>query len=166
MGGAAAVVALIVVGVLLLTRGSPTPAPPATATSSSAALSSTFPAGQASTPAPATTQAGGATIPSSFAGTWTGTATMFALAAPSLGLTNSITFTLAKGGTTAQEVNDTCTNTLTLTKATATVLTFSEPGNTLCVAGTVTFALKGSDLAYVWTDGIEKNVATLHKTKK
>jgi hypothetical protein len=91
---------------------------------------------------------------------------MFALAAPSLGLSNSISFTLAQGGTTAQETNGTCTNTLTLTKATATVLTFNEPGNTLCVAGTVTFTLKSSGLAYVWTDGIEKNVATLHKTKK
>jgi hypothetical protein len=33
------------------------------------------------------------------------------------------------------------------------------------VAGTVTFTLHGSDLAYVWTDGIEKNVATLRKHK-
>ena len=60
-------------------------------------------------------------------------------------------------------MNDTCTNTLTLTKVTATVLTFNEPGNDLCVAGTVTFTLHGSNLAYAWTDGIEKNVATLHK---
>jgi eukaryotic-like serine/threonine-protein kinase len=164
VGGAAAVVALIVVGVLLLTRGSP--ASPGTVASSSSGRASTSPAGQSSTPVSATAQAAGATIPSSFAGTWAGTATMFALAAPSLGLPNSISFTLAQGGTTAQETNGTCTNTLTLTKATATVLTFNEPGNTLCVAGTVTFTLRGSGLAYVWTDGIEKNVATLHKTKK
>jgi len=44
-----------------------------------------------------------------------------------------------------------------------TVLTFHEPGNDLCVAGTTTFTLHGSGLAYVWTDGIEENTATLHK---
>ena len=161
-GGAAAVAAVIVAGVLLLTRGSPGSTPHGGASSTPA---STSPTGQASTPAIATAQAAGATIPSLFAGTWAGTATMFAIGAPSLGLSNSISFTLAKGGTTAQEVNDGCVNTLTLTKATATVLTFNEPGNALCVAGTVTFTLHGSDLAYVWTDGIEKNVATLRKHK-
>jgi hypothetical protein len=161
-GGAAAVAAVIVAGVLLLTRGSPGSTPHGGASSTPA---STSPTGQASTPAIATAQAAGATIPSLFAGTWAGTATMFAIGAPSLGLSNSISFTLAKGGTTAQEVNDGCVNTLTLTKATATVLTFNEPGNALCVAGTVTFTLHGSGLAYVWTDGIEKNVATLRKHK-
>jgi hypothetical protein len=65
----------------------------------------------------------------------------------------------------AGEVNDTCTNTLTLTNATATELTFSEPGNDLCVAGTVTFTLQGQNLAYKWTDGIEQNTATLHRKK-
>jgi hypothetical protein len=90
---------------------------------------------------------------------------MFAIANPSFGLQNNVTFTLAKGGTIAQEMNDTCTNTLTLAKVTAAVLTFNEPGNAQCVAGTVTFTLKGRNLAYVWTDGIEKNTATLHKKK-
>jgi eukaryotic-like serine/threonine-protein kinase len=164
-GGAAAVAAVIVAGVLLLTRGSPGSTSPGAGSSTPGSPASTSPAGQASTPATATAQAAGATIPSSFAGTWAGTATMFAIAAPSLGLSNSISFTLARGGTTAQEVNDGCVNTLTLTKATATVLTFNEPGNAQCVAGTVTFTLKGSDLAYAWTDGIEKNVATLRKQK-
>jgi hypothetical protein len=161
-GGAAALAAVIVAGVLLLTRGSPGSTSHGAASSTPASSS---PTGQASTPATATAQAAGATIPSLFAGTWAGTATMFAIGAPSLGLTNSISFTLANGGTTAHEVNDGCVNTLTLTKATATVLTFNEPGNALCVAGTVTFTLHGSDLAYVWTDGIEKNVATLRKHK-
>ena len=165
VGGAAAVVALVVVGVLLLTRGSPGSAPPGTTASSSAGLASTPAAALSSTPASATAPPAGAAIPSSFAGTWSGTATMFALAAPSLGLQNSISFTLARGGTTAQETNDWCVNTLTLTKATATVLTFNEPGNAQCVAGTVTFTLRGSNLAYSWTDGIEKNTATLDKKK-
>jgi hypothetical protein len=161
VGGAAAVV-LIAVGVLLLARGSPGAASHGTAQSSSAGLAGTSPAGPASTPASAARSAG-ATIPPSFAGTWSGTGMMFALAAPSLKLPNSVTMTLATGGTTAQEVNDTCTNTLTLTKATPTVLTFSEPGTEQCVAGTVTFTLQGGGLAYVWTDGIEENTAALHK---
>ena len=90
---------------------------------------------------------------------------MFAIAAPSLGLQNSITFTLAKGGTTAQETNDACINTLTLTNAAATVLTFSEPGNAECVGGTVTFTRHGSALVYVWTNGVEKNTASLRRKK-
>ncbi len=84
-------------------------------------------------------------------------------ALPSLGLPNSISFTLVKGGTTAAEVNDSCTNTLTLTKATATVLTFSEPGTDQCVAGTVTFTLQDGKLAYRWTGGGEQNTGTLSK---
>jgi len=35
----------------------------------------------------------------------------------------------------------------------------------MCVAGTVTFTLRGRNLAYSWTDGIEKNTATLDKKK-
>jgi hypothetical protein len=88
---------------------------------------------------------------------------MAAIGVPSLGLQSDITFTLATGGTTAAEVNDTCTNKLTLQKVTATMLTFNEPGNDQCVAGTVIFTLEGGDLTYVWTDGIEQNTATLHK---
>jgi eukaryotic-like serine/threonine-protein kinase len=161
-GGAVAVVALIAAGVLLLTRGSPYSTSSGVGTfSPSLASTSTASTGTAS----ASTTPTGPTIPSQFAGTWSGTATMFAIAEPSFGLQNNITFTMANGGRTAQETNDTCTNTLTLAKVTATVLTFHEPQNDLCVAGTVTFTLQGGDLAYVWTDGIEKNTATLHKKK-
>ena len=88
---------------------------------------------------------------------------MAAIGVPSIGLQNNISFTLMKGGTIAQEVNDTCTNTLSLKRATATVLTFDEPGNDQCVAGTVTFTLQGGNLAYVWTNGVEQNTATLRK---
>ena len=47
------------------------------------------------------------------------------------------------------------------------MLTFSEPGNDQCVAGTVTFTIRGSNLAYAWADGVglEKSTATLHKKK-
>ena len=86
--------------------------------------------------------------------------------APGVGLGNPITFTLKAGGTTAAEVDGPapdCLNTLTLTKTTATVLTFNEPGNSNCVAGTVTFALHGTDLAYQWTNNIEVNTAVLAK---
>ena len=163
-GGAAAVVALIVVGVLLLTRGSPGRAP-AVVSSTSTGTVNTSAAGQVSTSAGATTPTGGPTIPAAFAGTWSGTATQAAVADPSLALPNSISFTLVKGGTVAQETNDGCTNTLTLTKVTATVLTFNEPGNAQCVAGTVTFTLRGGKLAYKWTDNIEQNTGILRKSK-
>jgi len=156
-----AVVALIAVGVLLLTRGSP-PGTSSGVGTISPSLASTATASASTTP---TGQPTGPTIPSQFAGTWSGTATMFAIAEPSFGLQNDITFTIAKGGRTAQETNDTCTNTLTLAKVTATVLTFHEPQTDLCVAGTVTFTLQAGGLAYVWTDGIEKNTATLHRKK-
>ena len=165
-GGAAAVAALIVVVVLLLTRTSPGTGPPGAASSTSSGTAGTSPASQTSTSAPAATPVAGVNIPATFAGTWTGTATMAALAVPSIGLPNNIAFTLASGGNTAGEVNDTCTNTLALAKATATKLTFSEPGNAQCVAGTVTFTLRGESLAYRWTDGIEQNTATLHRKSK
>jgi serine/threonine protein kinase len=165
-GGAVAVVALIAVGVLLLTRGSPPGTSSGVGTfSPSLASTSTASTGTASASTTTTGQPTGPTIPSQFAGTWSGTATMFAIAEPSFGLQNDITFAMANGGRTAQETNDTCTNTLTLAKVTATVLTFHEPQTDLCVAGTVTFTLQGGDLAYVWTDGIEKNTATLHRKK-
>ena len=90
---------------------------------------------------------------------------MAAIGVPGLGLSNSISFTLARGGAAAAEVNGTCVNTLTLAKATAKVLTFNEPGTDLCVAGTVTFTLQGGHLAYLWTNGIEQNTAALHKKK-
>jgi eukaryotic-like serine/threonine-protein kinase len=162
-GGAVAVVALIVVGVLLLTKKSPSAASSSGVGSTSAGTGVTSAPAQVSTSGSTAPPAAGVKIPAAFAGTWTGTATMAALADPSLGLPNSITFTLATGGSTAGEVNDTCTNTLTLTSATASVLTFSEPGNAACVAGTVTFTLHGGNLAYRWTDGVEQNTATLHR---
>jgi protein kinase-like protein len=163
-GGAAAVVALVVVAVVLLTRGSTGSAPPGAASSTPAGTTAgTTPASQTSTSVSAVTPVGAARIPAAFAGTWTGTATMAATALPSLGLPNSISFTLVKGGTTAAEVNDSCTNTLTLTRATATVLTFTEPGTDQCVAGNVTFTLRGGKLAYRWTGGGEQNTATLSK---
>jgi hypothetical protein len=55
-------------------------------------------------------------------------------------------------------------NTLTLTGATATALTFSEPQTGQCVAGMVTFTRQGANLAYHWTDNVEQNVATLRKS--
>jgi serine/threonine protein kinase len=155
---AVAVAALVALGVVLLNRGSPGH-PPAAAGSSSAAA-------HVSSPASATTQAtqaAGVTIPASFAGTWEGTATMSALGASNFGLTNSIAFTFVAGARTAHEVNQDCVNTLTLTGATATVLTFAEPQTAACVAGTVTFTRHGTGLAYRWTDHIEQNVATLRK---
>jgi eukaryotic-like serine/threonine-protein kinase len=161
--GAAVVIALIAVGVLLLTRGSPPANPNGVGTSSAAAAVSTSPTVQASTSAATTTRAAGVTIPAAFAGTWSGTATMEAIAVPSLGLQNSISFTLAKGGTTAAEVNGSCVNTLTLAKVTSSVLTFNEPATDLCVAGTVTFTRRDGNLAYLWTNGVEQNAATLRK---
>ena len=118
---------------------------------------------RASTQATPATQATGVTIPAAFAGTWNGTATMSAIGAPNISLPNSIMFTLAAGARTAHEVNQDCTNTLTLSQVTATVLTFSEPQTTSCVAGTVTFTRRGANLAYHWTGGGEQNVATLRK---
>ena len=155
--------ALVVVGALLLTRGSP----PRT----SANAGSSSPAGHASsaasTPAqttPAqTTQATGVTIPAAFAGTWQGTATMSAIGVVGPALTNGIAFTFEAGARTAHETDQDCVNTLTLTGTTATVLTFSEPQTANCVAGTVTFTRHGANLAYRWTNNIEQNVATLRK---
>lgn len=164
-GGAAVVVAAIAVAVLLLTRSSPDASPPAAGGTTSSETPGTSPASQASTSASPAVQATGGGIPVAFAGTWSGTATMAALADPSIGLQNNITFTMAKGGSTAAEANDSCTNTLTLTKTTASKLTFSEPGTVQCVAGTVTFTLQGANLAYRWTDGVEQNTATLHRKK-
>jgi eukaryotic-like serine/threonine-protein kinase len=151
------VVALIVAGVLLLSNH---PAASGGSGSNSPTVS-----GQASSSAPASTApAAGPTIPSAFAGTWTGTATISAIGVPGIGLSNPITFTFVTGATTISETNQACVNTLTLTGKTATVLTFNEPQTTQCVAGTVTFTLHGTTLAYRWTGGGEQNVADLHKT--
>ena len=160
----AAVIALIVLGVLLLTRGSTPSQPAGPAGTSAAGHTSSAASTTSSSPAPVTAQATGATIPSAFAGQWTGTATMSAIGVPGVTLKNSIKFTFAAGARTAHEDNQSCVNTLTLTNATATVLTFSEPQTAQCVAGTVTFTRHGADLAYRWTDNIEQNTATLRRT--
>jgi serine/threonine protein kinase len=163
--GGAAVIALIVFGVLLLNRG-PAASQPASTGSTSAAghTASAVSTATSSSAAPVTAQATGATISSAFAGNWAGTATMAAIGTPGIGLANSITFTLVAGARTAHENNQSCVNTLTLTNETATVLTFSEPQTAQCVAGTVTLTRRGANLAYRWTDNIEQNTATLHKT--
>jgi hypothetical protein len=89
---------------------------------------------------------------------------MAALSDTSFGLKNKITFTFAAGSRTARETDQDCVNTLTLTRATATVMVFSEPGTPACVAGTVTFTRHGTELAYRWTDNIEQNTAVLRKS--
>jgi hypothetical protein len=163
--------ALIIGGVLLLTRGSPashaagagstsgtgnTPTTPTTASTSASASTSS-----------AAAQAGAVRIPPAFAGTWSGTATMTALSGGGLALTSSITFTFVAGATTIHEVNEDCVNTLTLTKRTPTALTFNEPqvaGH--CQAGTVTFSRRGAGLSYRWVDiaGQAQNTATLRRS--
>jgi serine/threonine protein kinase len=166
----AAAAALIVLAVVLLTQGSP-PASPHGSGGNSLAGSASSPAATAppttptTSPPPGTT---GATIPAAFAGTWKGKATMSAVGATSVKLTNDIAFTFAAGARTIHETDQdsyggTCVNTLTLTEATATVLTFDEPQAGGCVAGTVTFTRQGDGLAYRWTDNIEQNTATLRK---
>ena len=162
--------AIIVLAVVLLTRGSP-PASPAGSGSNSLAGSASSPADTAppttatSSLAPAT----GATIPAAFAGTWKGKATMAAVGDTSVGLTNDVTFTFVAGERTIHETDQdsyggSCVNTLTLREATATVLTFDEPQAGGCVAGIVTFTHRGDNLAYRWTDNIEQNTATLRKS--
>jgi hypothetical protein len=85
---------------------------------------------------------------------------------PQLQLPNPITLTLAAGGRTAHENNDSCVNTLTLTKVTATTLTFNEPDvSGTCVGGVVTLVHKGNKLAYRWTNGVEQNAGDLAETK-
>ncbi len=81
-----------------------------------------------------------------------------------IALQNTIAFIFAAGARTVHETNQSCVNTLTLSQETASVLTFSEPQTSACVAGTVTFTRHGAALAYRWTDNIEQNTATLHKT--
>jgi hypothetical protein len=162
------VAALAAVGVLLLTRGSPPHTPAGAGSGSPAGHASSAASTPAQTTSPRTTpaqatQAAGATIPAAFAGTWRGTATMSAIGVAGPSLTNAIQFTFRPGGRTAHEIDQDCVNTLTLTGATATVLTFSEPQTASCVAGTVTFTRHGAGLAYRWTDNIEQNVATLRK---
>jgi serine/threonine protein kinase len=169
--GAAAVAALIVIGVLLLLKNPTTAANTAGSSHSSTPAAGTTSPGPSNSPTAAGTSApptavlaSGPKIPASFAGSWSGTAMQSAIGDPQLQLPNSITLTLAAGGRTAHENNESCVNTLTLTKVTATTLTFSEPAvDSTCVGGTVTLKRKGKGLAYRWTDGFEQNAGTLTK---
>jgi eukaryotic-like serine/threonine-protein kinase len=161
-GSGAVVAVLIVAGVLLLTRGSPSSGGSGTTVTSSSAVTSGSSAPPAT--AQATAAATGPTVPSAFAGTWSGTATMSVIGVSGIGLSSPITFTFVTGATTISETSPGCDNTLTLTGKTATLLTFNEPQTVQCVAGTVTFTRHGANLAYRWTGGGEQNVATLNKT--
>jgi len=160
--------AIVVLAVVLLTRGSP-PASPAGSGDNSLTGRASSPAAtapQTTSPAPATT---GATIPAAFAGTWKGKATMAAVGDTSVALSNNVTFTFVAGERTIHETDQdgyggACVNTLTLREATATLLTFDEPQSGGCVPGTVTFTRHGASLAYRWTDHIEQNTATLRKS--
>jgi eukaryotic-like serine/threonine-protein kinase len=109
----------------------------------------------------------GTAIPAAFAGTWTGTASMAPIGVAGVALTNPITFTLVAGGRTAHEVNQGCINVLTLSRASATTLTFSEPQTPGCEAGTVTFTRRGTGLAYYWLDvnDLAQNTAILHLSR-
>jgi predicted Ser/Thr protein kinase len=163
------VVVAIALGALLLARGpvsgpSASASDPATSASHPASPAVTQSSQPASPAATQTTTSAGPTIPASFAGTWSGTATMAARGDSSFGLKNAITFTFAAGSRTAHETDQDCVNTLTLTRATATAMVFSEPGTAACVAGTVTFTRHGIELAYRWTDNIEQNTAVLRKS--
>jgi hypothetical protein len=159
--------ALIISGVLFLTRGSPGHTAAGTASTSAVGVASTSPAGRASTAgqarssAPEAAPGTGLVIPAAFAGSWSGTATMSAIGVPGVGLKNPIQFSFTAGARTAHENDQSCVNTLTLTAVTATALTFTEPGTVNCVAGTDTFTRHGTDLAYRWTDNVEQNTATL-----
>jgi hypothetical protein len=166
-----AAAAVIALGVVLLARGSTSGPPAGQGSSSQASRPVSQAATQASQPAsPAVTQttqatpSAGARIPASFAGTWSGTATQAMVGDASIGLKNKISFTFAARSHTAHETDQDCVNTLTLTRATATVMVFSEPGTPACVAGTVTFTRHGAELAYRWTDNIEQNTAVLRKS--
>jgi hypothetical protein len=105
-------------------------------------------------------------IPAALAGTWTGTATLASTVEPGVTLRDPITFTLVAGARTAHELNKDCVNVLTLTRATATVLTFAEPQIPTCEAGTATFTLRGPGLAYRWLDinQLAQNTAVLHRS--
>jgi hypothetical protein len=70
------------------------------------------------------------------------------------------------GKRTAHEINQDCVNVLTLTQATATVLTFAEPQTASCEAGTATFTRRGPGLAYRRLDinKLARNTAILRKS--
>jgi hypothetical protein len=163
-GAAAVVAALIIGGALLLTRPS-SPGHPAATGSSGAGHPASSGVGPTSSPPPAT-QVAVPAIPAAFAGTWTGTATLASTVEPGVTLRDPITFTLVAGKRTAQEVNQDCVNVITLTRATAMVLTFTEPQTPVCEAGTATFTRSGPGLAYRWVDinKLARNTAILRKS--
>jgi hypothetical protein len=67
---------------------------------------------------------------------------------------------LKAGASTAAETDQHCVPTLTLTKATASELTFNLPPTGQCVAGTVTLTRNGAQLLYRWSNSVEQNTAT------
>jgi hypothetical protein len=154
------VVLAVIIGAVLALILPSHPAPPATGAGITA---TTAPPATAAATIPAA--ASGLTIPAAFAGTWSGAAV---LSQSGVGAPNTETFTFVSGQATAHEVDTSpvgnCANTLTLTAATAKELTFTEPAQGGCVAGTSTFTRKGGDLAYLWTGGGAQNAGTLHKS--
>jgi eukaryotic-like serine/threonine-protein kinase len=162
--GATAVVAALVIGSVLLLTRSPSPGHPSATGDSGAGHTSSPGAHNTTSPAPPASQVARLAIPATFAGTWTGTASLAPLGVSGVALSNPITFTFVTGGHTAREVNQNCVNVLRLTRVTASVLTFSEPQTPLCEAGTVTFTRRPAGLAYRWLDihKIEQNTGILH----
>jgi hypothetical protein len=163
VGAAAVVAALIIGGALLLSMPSSPGHPAATGGSGAGDPASS---GVGPTSSPAATQVAGPAIPAAFSGTWTGIATLASTLEPSVTLRDPITFTLVAGAHTAHEVNQGCVNVITLTRATDTLLTFTEPQTPACEAGTVTFTRRGAGLAYRWVDvnKLARNTAILRKS--
>jgi len=161
LSAAVVVAALIVAGVLLLTPRSPSHSAGSTGASSAGST-------PVASSLPPVAAGAGPTIPAAFAGTWTGTATMAAISAPSvMQFQDPVTFTLAAGGRTAHEVDKDCVNTLTLTGATPTVLSFDEPQTATCQGGSITFTRRGGKLYFRWTDQPPsvQDTAVLSKTR-
>lgn len=156
-GGAVAAASLVVGGFLLFHHGSPPSHPGRTGAGPDPHASVTA----SSPPAPAAT---GPTIPDGYAGTWRGRATMTANGGSGIGLKSSITFTFVTGARTVHEVNDSCVDTLTLRHVARDRLVFTEPQTPECVAGTVTFRLRGARLAYRWSDSLAQNTALLTRS--
>ena len=155
--GVAAAAALSAAGFLLFSHGSPHgPADPPAAGGSTP--------GSSSATSPAPSGAAGRAIPAAYAGTWGGTAQMTQPGGVGLSLNSSITFTFTAGARTVHEDNQTCVNTLTLTQVLPGQLTFSEPGTPECVAGVVTFRLRGGKLAYRWFNDLAENRGLLARS--
>jgi len=156
-GGAVAAAALVVGGFLLLHHGSGPghSGRPGAGPSTDASVTAS---------SPPASPAHGPTIPDAYAGTWRGTATMTDTGGSGIGLKSSITFTFVTGARTIHEVNDSCVDTLTLSHVARDRLVFTEPQTAECVAGTVTFRLRGARLAYRWSDNIAQNTALLTRS--